>query len=100
MKTKEEFAAICQAFGRNDPCFTELNLVEYGSLLDRKCIQQVVQALEKNTFVEELTLPPTLCVNSTLQLSHFLKNESESSVLEDAWWRSTPERRRIKRDHH
>jgi hypothetical protein len=36
MTTKdEEFAATCLALGKNDPCFTKLNLLEYGSLLDR-----------------------------------------------------------------
>ncbi len=56
MKTKEEFTAACEALGKNDPSFTELNLEEYGSLIDRERVQQVVQALEKNTSVEDLTL--------------------------------------------
>jgi Ran GTPase-activating protein (RanGAP) involved in mRNA processing and transport len=73
MKIKEEFAAACRALRKNDPSLIELNLAEYDSLLDRKRIQQVVQALEKNVFVENLTLSENLCVHSTLQLSHFLK---------------------------
>jgi Ran GTPase-activating protein (RanGAP) involved in mRNA processing and transport len=73
MKTKREFTAACQALRKNDPRRTHLNLAEYGSLLDRKRVQQVVQALEKNTFVEELTLSENLSVDSTLQLSHFMR---------------------------
>jgi Ran GTPase-activating protein (RanGAP) involved in mRNA processing and transport len=73
MKTKEEFTAACQAIGKNDPHPTQLNLAEYGSLLDRKRVQQVVQALEKNTCVEDLTLSRHLSVHSTLQLTHFLR---------------------------
>jgi Ran GTPase-activating protein (RanGAP) involved in mRNA processing and transport len=73
MKTKEEFIAACQALRQNDPRYTHLDLAGYGSLLDRKRVQQVVQALDKNTSVEDLTLSEHLCVRSTLQLSHFLK---------------------------
>jgi Ran GTPase-activating protein (RanGAP) involved in mRNA processing and transport len=77
MKVTDEFTAACQALGKNDPTLTELNLEEYpydnSLLLDRKRVKQLVQALEKNTFVEKLTLPDHLCVNSTLQLSHFLR---------------------------
>jgi Ran GTPase-activating protein (RanGAP) involved in mRNA processing and transport len=82
MKTKQEFNAACQALGKNDPYLTELNLAEYGSLLDRKRVQQVVQALEKNTVVEDLKLPKNLCVQSTLQLSHFLKTSPSLRCLE------------------
>jgi hypothetical protein len=82
MKTVEEFTTACQALGKNDPSLTELNLAEYGALLDRKHVQQVVQALEKNTFVEELTLSKNLCVHSTLQLSHFLKTSPSLQRLE------------------
>jgi hypothetical protein len=73
MKTKEEFAAACQAVGKNDPSPPELNLVKYSSLLNPKRIHQVVRALENNTFVKDLTFSANLCVHSTLQLSHFLK---------------------------
>jgi hypothetical protein len=82
MKTKEEFNAACKALGKNDPYLTELNLQEYGSLLDRERVQQVVQALEKNTIVEDLTLSENLCVHSTLQLSHFLKMSPNLQRLE------------------
>ncbi len=74
MKTKKEFNAACQAISKNDPRHTEVYLEEYDSLLlDRKGVQQVVQALEKNTCVEDLTLPGYLSVHSTLQFNHFLK---------------------------
>jgi hypothetical protein len=84
MKATEGFTAVCQALGKNDPSLTELNLAEhpYGLLLDRKRIRQIVQALEKNTFVENLTLSEHLCVNSTLQLSHFLKASPSLRRLE------------------
>jgi Ran GTPase-activating protein (RanGAP) involved in mRNA processing and transport len=83
MTTNKDFNAACQALGKNDPCLTELNLVDYGSLLDRKRVQQLVQALEKNTFVEDLTLSSAnLCVNSTLQLSHFLRSTPSLQRLE------------------
>jgi hypothetical protein len=82
MKTKKEFNAACHALGKNDPYLTELNLAQYGSLLDRKHVQQVVQALEKNTCVEDLTLSEMLSVNSTLQLSHFLKTSPSLRRLE------------------
>jgi hypothetical protein len=72
-KTAEEFTADCQALGKNDPRHTHLNLGAYSSLLDPKRVQQLVRALEKNTFVEELTLSATLGVHSTLQFNHFLK---------------------------
>jgi hypothetical protein len=71
MWTKKGFTAACQALGKNDPGHKHLNLADYGSLLDRKRVQQVVQALENNTCVEDLTLSENLCVNSTFQLSHF-----------------------------
>jgi hypothetical protein len=52
------------------PYLTVLNLVLYGSLLDREeRVQQVVQAVEKNRVVEDLTLSDNRCVHSTLQLS-------------------------------
>ena len=73
MKTKGEFTAACEALRKNDPSLTEFNLAAYGTLLDRERAQQVVQALEKNTFVEDLTLPASLCARSTLQFKHFLK---------------------------
>jgi hypothetical protein len=82
MKTKEEFTAACQALGKNDPRHAQLNLAEYGSLLDRKRIQQVAKALEKNTFVEDLTLPGNLDVPSTLQLSHFLRTSPSLRCLD------------------
>jgi hypothetical protein len=82
MKTKEEFTAACQALRKNDPCHTKLNLAEYGSLLDRKRVQQVVQALEENTRVEDLTLSEDLCVDSTLQLSHFMRSSPSLRRLE------------------
>jgi hypothetical protein len=73
MKTRGEFAAACRALRKNDPSLTEFNLAEYGSLLDRKRIQQVVQALEQNAFVDDLTLSAKLCLRSIFQLNHFLK---------------------------
>jgi Ran GTPase-activating protein (RanGAP) involved in mRNA processing and transport len=82
MKTKKEFNAACKALGKNDPRHAQLNLAEYGALLDRKRVQQVVQALENNTCVEDLTLSDNLCVNSTLQLSHFLKTSPSLRRLE------------------
>jgi hypothetical protein len=82
MKTKEEFAAACRALRKNDPSLTELNLAENGYLLDRKRFQQVVQAFEKNAFVENLTLSTNLCVNSTLQLNHFLRTSPSLRRLE------------------
>jgi hypothetical protein len=82
MAKKEKFVATCQALGKNDPFLTKLSLAKYCSLLDRKGMQQLVQALEKNTFVEELKLPENLCVNSTLQLSHFLKTSPSLRRLE------------------
>jgi hypothetical protein len=82
MKKKEDFAAACQALGKNDPRHAHLNLVEYGSLLDPKRVQQVAQALEKNTFVEDLTLSEDLCVESTLQFSHFMRNSPSLKRLE------------------
>jgi hypothetical protein len=82
MKTIEEFTAACQALDKNDASLTELNLEEYGSLLDRERAQQIIQALEKNTFVEDLTLSEDLCVNSTLQLNHFLKTSPSLRRLE------------------
>jgi hypothetical protein len=83
MKAKEKFTAACHALGKNDPRHTALNLAEYGSLLDRKRIQQVVQALEKNTFVEDLTLSSeNLSVHSTMQLSHFLRTSPSLRCLE------------------
>jgi hypothetical protein len=82
MTSKEDFTAVCQALGKNDPFLTELNLAEYGALLDRERVQQVAQALEKNTFVEFLTLSEHLCVHSTLQLSHFLKTSPSLRCLE------------------
>ena len=82
MKTKEDFAAACQALGKNDPRRTHLNLVEYGSLIDPKRVQQVVRALEKNTFVEDLTFSANLCVNSILQFNHFLKTSPSLQRLE------------------
>jgi hypothetical protein len=82
MAMKEEFNAACHALSKNDPYLTELNLEKYGSLLDRKCVQQVVQALEKNTVVEDLTLSENLCVNSTLQFNHFLKTSPSLQRLE------------------
>jgi hypothetical protein len=82
MKTKEEFTEACQALVKNDPNLTHLNLAEYGSLLDRERVQQVVQALEKNTIVEDLTLSENLCVDSTLQLNHFLKTSPNLRRLE------------------
>jgi hypothetical protein len=82
MKTKKELNAACHALSKNDPYLTELNLAEYGSLLDRNCVQQVVQALERNTCVEDLTLSEKLSVNSTLQLSHFLRTSPSLRRLE------------------
>jgi Ran GTPase-activating protein (RanGAP) involved in mRNA processing and transport len=84
MKTKEKFTAACQALGKNDPRHTQLNLEAYGSLLiDRKRVQQVVQALEKNTYVEDVTLSSeNLSVHSTLQLSHFLRTSPSLRCLE------------------
>jgi Ran GTPase-activating protein (RanGAP) involved in mRNA processing and transport len=92
MTTKEDFIATCQALRKNDPCLTKLNLAAYGSLLDcgrprqvapaRKRIQQVAQALEENTFVEELTLSEDLCVDSILQFSHFMRTSPSLRHLE------------------
>jgi hypothetical protein len=82
MKTKGEFAAACRALRKNDPFLTKLKLAEYGSLLDRERAQQIIQALEKNTFVEDLTLSENLCVRSTLQLNHFLKTSPSLRHLE------------------
>jgi Ran GTPase-activating protein (RanGAP) involved in mRNA processing and transport len=82
---KDEFTAACQALGKNDPRHTRLNLADYGSLLlfDWKRIQQFVKALEKNTFVEDLTLSSeNLSVQSTLQLSHFLRTSPSLRCLE------------------
>jgi hypothetical protein len=77
MTTEEAFTAACHAISKNDPLRTKVDLADYDSLLlDRKRVQQVVQALEKNTFVEDLTLPGHLSVHSTLQLNHFLKTSS------------------------
>ncbi len=73
MKTKEEFNAACEALGKNDPRHAELNLAEYGALLDQERVQQVTEALEKNTFVEDVTFSTNLCVYSTLRFNHFLK---------------------------
>jgi Leucine-rich repeat (LRR) protein len=92
MTIKEDFIATCQALRKNDPCLTKLNLVEYGSMLDcrharrvapaRKCVQQVALALEDNTFVEELTLSEDLCVDSILQLSHFMRSSPSLKHLD------------------
>jgi Ran GTPase-activating protein (RanGAP) involved in mRNA processing and transport len=82
MKTKKEFNAACHALSKNDPYLTELDLAEYGSLLDLKRAQQVAQALEKNTCVEDLTLSENLCVNSTLQFNHFFKTSPSLRRLE------------------
>jgi hypothetical protein len=83
MKTREEITAACRALRKNDPRHIRLNLSECGSLLlDPKRVQQVVQALEKNTFVEDLMLSAKLCVHSTLQLSHFLKTSPSLRRLE------------------
>jgi hypothetical protein len=83
MKTREEFTAACQALRKNDPCQTRLNLVEYGSLLvDRERVQQVTEALKKNTFVEDVTLSTNLCVHSTLQLNHILETSPSLRRLE------------------
>jgi hypothetical protein len=72
---KEELIATCRALRKNDPRYTKLNLDEYGALLtDQKLVQQVAQALEKNTVVENLCLSHHLCADSTLQLSHFLRS--------------------------
>jgi hypothetical protein len=51
MKAKEKFTAACQALGKNNPRHAQLNLADCGLLLDRKRIQQVVQALKKNTLL-------------------------------------------------
>jgi Ran GTPase-activating protein (RanGAP) involved in mRNA processing and transport len=82
MKTKEDFATACQALRKNDPSLTELNLALYGSLLDRERAQQIIQALEKSTSVEDLTLSAKLCVRSTLQLNHFLRTSPSLRRLE------------------
>jgi Ran GTPase-activating protein (RanGAP) involved in mRNA processing and transport len=82
MKRKEQFTAACQALGKNDPRRTQLNLA-YGSLLDRKNVQQLVKALEKSTFLEDVTLSSkNLSMHSTLQLSHFLRTSPSLRCLE------------------
>jgi hypothetical protein len=84
MKTKEEFAATCEALRNNDPRRTKLDLTDYSVwlLLDQKHVQQVVQALEKNAVVEDLTLSRNLCADSALQLSHFLRCSPSLRCLE------------------
>jgi Ran GTPase-activating protein (RanGAP) involved in mRNA processing and transport len=75
MKTKEELVATCQALRKNDPRYTELDLVEYGSLVDWKQQgRKVAEALDVNTVVEDLRLSSHLCADSALQLSHFLRS--------------------------
>jgi hypothetical protein len=75
MKTKAELIATCQALRKNDPRHTKLDLTDYDVLLlDQKHVQQVVQALEENTVVEDLTLSRDLCADTALQLSHFLRS--------------------------
>jgi hypothetical protein len=76
MKTKGHFTAACQALRTNDPSLTELNLAEYGPLLDRrrKRVQQVVEALEKNTSVEDITLSATLSVHRSERTSMINKS--------------------------
>ncbi len=75
MTTKAELIATCQALRHNDPRHTQLDLTDYDALLlDQKHVQQVVQALEENTVVEDLTLSSHLCAYSALQLSHFLRS--------------------------
>jgi Ran GTPase-activating protein (RanGAP) involved in mRNA processing and transport len=92
MKSHGDFIATCQALRKNDPCLNKLNLAEYGSLFDCghtplaapawKCVQQVAQALEENTFVEDLTLSEDLCVESTLQFSHFMRTSPSLKQIE------------------
>jgi hypothetical protein len=82
MKTEEEFTAACQALGKNDPRHAELNLAEYGALLDQERVQQVTEALEKNTFVEDVTFSTNLCVYSTLRFNHFLKTSPSLKRLQ------------------
>lgn len=74
LKTKEEWIATRQALRKNDTRQRKLNLEEYGPLIDRKCVHQVVQSLERNIVVEDLTLSRNLCADSALQLSHFLRS--------------------------
>jgi Ran GTPase-activating protein (RanGAP) involved in mRNA processing and transport len=76
MKTaKEDLISTCETLRKNDPRYTKLDLTPYSTLLvDRKRVQRVVQALEKNTVVEDLLLPYRLCADSALQLSHFLRS--------------------------
>jgi Ran GTPase-activating protein (RanGAP) involved in mRNA processing and transport len=82
MKTKGEFAAACLALGKNDPSLTELNLAEFGALLDRERAQQIIKALEKNTYVEDITLSGNLCVRSTLQFGSFMERSPSLRRLE------------------
>jgi hypothetical protein len=75
MKTKEDLIATCQALQKNDPLRKELNLVDYGSLVEwKEQGRKVVEALEENTVVEDLTLSEHLCADSACQLSHFLRS--------------------------
>jgi hypothetical protein len=75
MKTKEDLIATCQALRENDPRYTELTLVEHGSLVDwTEQARKVAEALEDNTALEDLTLSNHLCADSALLLSHFLKS--------------------------
>jgi Ran GTPase-activating protein (RanGAP) involved in mRNA processing and transport len=74
MEKEEELIATCRALRKNDPHHTELNLDEYGALVDwKQQARKVARALEGNTRVEDLALSKHLCADSALQLSHFLK---------------------------
>jgi hypothetical protein len=67
----KEFTACVKRWGRIlDTHSPDLKIRSLLDLLKR--VQQVVQVLEKNTFVEDLTVGRS-CLRSTLQLTHFLR---------------------------
>jgi hypothetical protein len=66
--------ATCEALRKNDPRHTQLNLDEYGAVDWKQQARKITEALESNTVLEFLALSKSLCADSALQLSHFLRS--------------------------
>jgi hypothetical protein len=79
MKTAEEFTAACQASARTILPTARIP-VEYGSLPRGACPASCPK-LEKNTFVEDLTLSELLRAFD-LAVELYFENKSKSSALE------------------